>query len=151
MASPKPVTLYGIKNCDTMKKARAWLDAKGLAYAFHDYKTQGVDASRLRRWTDEVGWEVLLNRNGTTFRGLPDEQKAGLTAQKAVALMLERYEVCRGLFHGFDRSRWTAGTPRERLALLPAAQEHILRQENGKDDEDRGTSRAGSRRLPNGP
>jgi arsenate reductase (glutaredoxin) len=84
------VTLYGIKNCDTMKKARAWLDAKGVAYRFHDYKGQGIERSRLDGWAAKVGWEMLLNRAGTTFRKLPDRQKQGLTRDKAIALMLEQ-------------------------------------------------------------
>lgn len=83
-----PVTIYGIKNCDTMKKARAWLDSHGVAYDFHDYKTAGLDAARLAGWADRVGWETLLNRAGTTFRKLPDADKAGLTEAKAIALML---------------------------------------------------------------
>lgn len=82
------LTIYGIKNCDTMKKARAWLDAKGLEYLFHDYKADGVDAATLRRWEGEVGWEPLLNRAGTTFRALPESEKSGLNAKKAIALML---------------------------------------------------------------
>jgi len=82
------VTIYGIKNCDTMKKARAWLDGKGVAYSFHDYKTAGVDAATLGRWADELGWEALLNKAGTTFRQLPDADKAGLDRDKAIALML---------------------------------------------------------------
>ena len=81
------VTIYGIKNCDTMKKARAWLDARGVAYAFHDYKTAGAAKSKLEAWAKQAGWEVLLNRAGTTFRALPDEDKDGLTQKKAVALM----------------------------------------------------------------
>jgi arsenate reductase len=80
--------MYGIKNCDTVKKARAWLDARGIAYDFHDYKSAGVDEPRLRAWADELGWEKLLNRAGTTFRKLPDADKDGLDADKAVALML---------------------------------------------------------------
>ena len=83
-----PATIYGIKNCDTMKKARAWLDAHGVAYAFHDYKTQGVSPDDLAVWEAAVGWEVLLNRAGTTFRKLPEADKADLTAAKARALML---------------------------------------------------------------
>ena len=83
----KPV-LYGIRNCDTVKKARAWLDARGVAYGFHDYKTAGIDAARLRAWAAELGWEKLLNRAGTTFRKLPDAEKEGLDADKAIALML---------------------------------------------------------------
>jgi arsenate reductase len=81
-------TLYGIKNCDTMKKARAWLDARGVAYDFHDYKVAGIDADRLTRWCAEHGWEVLLNRAGTTFRKLPEADKRGLDTAKAVALMV---------------------------------------------------------------
>ena len=84
----KPLTLYGIKNCDTMKKARAWLDGHGVAYAFHDYKTQGIDRAHLEAWCKELGWEVLLNRAGTTFRKLPDAEKKNLTERKAIALML---------------------------------------------------------------
>ena len=81
-------TIYGIKNCDTMKKARAWLDAHGIAYEFHDYKAAGVERALLERWAKEVGWETLLNRAGTTFRALPDEKKEGLDAKKAIAMML---------------------------------------------------------------
>jgi arsenate reductase len=82
------ITLYGIKNCDTMKKARAFLDKKGIAYDFHDYKTQGIERGKLEGWAKKVGWETLLNRAGTTFRKLPDKHKANLTEQKAVSLML---------------------------------------------------------------
>jgi arsenate reductase len=81
-------TIYGIKNCDTMKKARAWLDKHGVAYGFHDYKTAGIERDRLERWSKEVGWETLLNRAGTTFKKLPEQDKQGLTEKKAVALML---------------------------------------------------------------
>jgi arsenate reductase len=82
------ITLYGIKNCDTMKKARAWLDAHKVAYAFHDYKAAGIDRARLEGWSRTVGWETLLNRSGTTFRKLPDARREGLTEKKALALML---------------------------------------------------------------
>lgn len=81
-------TIYGIKACDTMKKARVWLDARGVAYAFHDYKTQGIDRVRLEGWSARVGWEKLLNRSGTTFRKLPDAEKADIDADKAVGLMM---------------------------------------------------------------
>jgi arsenate reductase len=81
-------TIYGIKNCDTMKKARAWLDSHGVAYRFHDYKVEGAAKDKLKRWGDEVGWETLLNRAGTTFRKLPDADKGGLNERKAIALML---------------------------------------------------------------
>ena len=82
------VTLHGIRNCDTMKKAWTWLDQHGVAYAFHDYKALGVERATLERWARQVGWEVLLNRSGTTFRKLPDTEKTGLTEAKAIALML---------------------------------------------------------------
>ncbi|MDI1283374.1 MAG: ArsC family reductase [Reyranella sp.] len=82
-----PVAIYGIKNCDTMKKARTWLDGHGIAYAFHDYKTEGIGRAALQAWSKAVGWEVLLNRAGTTFRKLPDADKTGLNEAKAIALM----------------------------------------------------------------
>ena len=82
------VTIYGIKNCDTMKKARAWLDAHGVAYQFHDYKRDGIERTRLTQWCGEVGWEALLNRAGTTFRKLPDADKTDLNERSAIALML---------------------------------------------------------------
>ncbi len=81
------ITLHGIKACDTMKKARDWLDGQGLAYRFHDYKLQGIDRATLQAWADKVGWEVLLNRAGTTFRKLPDADKSGIDQAKAIALM----------------------------------------------------------------
>ena len=84
----KPVTIYGIKNCDTMKKARAWLDQHGVAYAFHDYKAAGIERARLESWAQAVGWETLLNRAGTTFRALPEKDKDGLGEKKAIALMV---------------------------------------------------------------
>lgn len=82
------VTIYGIKNCDTMKKARTWLDGKGVAYRFHDYKAEGIDEASLKRWVDALGWETVLNRAGTTFRALPDADKAGLDEGRAISLML---------------------------------------------------------------
>src|SRR5512142_1195352 len=80
-------TLYGIRNCDTMKKAWTWLDQAGVAYGFHDYKKEGVSASKLQEWAAVVGWEKLLNRAGTTFRKLPDADKQGIDEAKAIALM----------------------------------------------------------------
>lgn len=84
------VTIYGIVNCDTMKKARAWLAEHGVAHRFHDYKKDGIDRDRLQQWCAFVSWETLLNRAGTTFRKLPDADKASLNAAKAVKLMLEQ-------------------------------------------------------------
>ena len=82
------LTLYGIPNCDTVKKARVWLDQHGVVFAFHDYKKAGIDRPRLEAWVAEHGWETVLNRAGTTFRALPDSDKTDLDADKAVALML---------------------------------------------------------------
>jgi arsenate reductase len=82
------IRLYGIKNCDTMKKARAWLDKHKVEYAFHDYKSAGIDRDRLEGWANKAGWETVLNKAGTTFRKLPDKDKDGLTEKKAIALML---------------------------------------------------------------
>ena len=88
MAKSQAITIYGIKNCDTMKKARAWLDKHGVDYAFHDYKTAGIERKRLEQWSKKVGWETLLNRAGQTFRKLSDKDKSGINENKAIALML---------------------------------------------------------------
>ena len=82
------IALYGIKNCDTMKKARAWLDGRGIAYVFHDYKSEGIARAKLESWAKQAGWEALLNRAGTTFRRLPDADSDDITEKKALALML---------------------------------------------------------------
>jgi len=82
------ITIYGIKNCDTMKKARAWLDGQGVAYAFHDYKAAGIERGQLEGWARQVGWEKLLNRAGTTFRKLPEKERDGLDERRAITLML---------------------------------------------------------------
>ncbi len=84
------VVIYGIKNCDTMKKARSWLEGHGVSYEFHDYKTAGIDDDRLKAWAGEVGWGKLLNRAGTTFRKLPDTEKVDMTEEKALRLMQEQ-------------------------------------------------------------
>jgi len=81
-------TIYGIKNCDTMKKARAWLEANKVAYNFHDYKSLGIDKIVLEGWATKVGWQALLNRAGTTFKKLPEADKQELTQKKAISLML---------------------------------------------------------------
>ena len=110
------VTLYGIPNCDTVKKARNWLDAHGIDYAFHDYKKQGVDAVKLERWVAEAGWEKVLNRAGTTFRNLPEVDKAELDAAKAVRVMEANPSCIKrpvvehpgGLLVGFKEAEWQA-------------------------------------------
>jgi len=108
--------LYGIPNCDTVKKARAWLDAGGRAYAFHDYKKEGANARQLSHWAAAVGWETLLNRRGTTFRGLPEADRADIDEAKALTLMAAHPSLIKrpvleypgGLLVGFDASGWTA-------------------------------------------
>ncbi len=84
------VIIYGIKNCDTMKKARAWLDKHGVDYAFHDYKTAGIERAKLETWVKKASWETLLNRAGTTFKKLPEQDKVGITEKRALALMLKQ-------------------------------------------------------------
>jgi len=119
--SPPPstdsmTTIYGIKACDTMQKARAWLSGHGVACDFHDYKTQGVDRARLEGWARQVGWAVLLNRAGTTFRKLPDADKADLNEAKAIALMLAQPSMIKrpvleaegGLLVGFRPEAYAA-------------------------------------------
>ncbi len=104
------ITIYGIKNCDTMKKARTWLDARAVAYTFHDYKTAGIERAKLLEWCESVGWERLLNRNGTTFRKLSEADRTGLNQTKAIALMLAQpamikrpvLELGRSLLVGFS-------------------------------------------------
>ena len=88
-----PLTIYGIKNCDTMKKARAFLDKRGVEYVFHDYKTAGIERGKLEGWAKKVGWETLLNKAGTTFRKLPDKGKEGLSEAKAIKLMLAQPSI----------------------------------------------------------
>lgn len=108
------ITMYGIKNCDTVKKARDWLGDRGLAYAFHDYKAAGIDRPRLERWVAAAGWEKLLNRSGTTFRKLADADKADLDAGKAIGLMLAQPSMIKrpvvehpgGLLVGFAPAEW---------------------------------------------
>lgn len=82
-------TIHGIRSCDTVKKARSWLDSKGVAHRFHDFRVDGLDAATLRRWAEAVGWETLLNRHSTTFRALPDDQKSGIDREAAEKLMLD--------------------------------------------------------------
>ena len=113
------ITIYGIKNCDTMKKARAWLDQHGVAYAFHDYKVAGVERASLEGWAGKVGWETLLNRGGTTFRALPEKDKDALTEKKAITLMIAQpsmikrpvLEIGGKLLVGFKPEQYAAAFP----------------------------------------
>ena len=89
------ITLYGIANCDTVRKARRWLDGQGIAYRFHDVRRDGIGGAQLRAWTEELGWEALLNRRGTTWRAVPDAVRAGLDADAAIRLMLEMPAIIR--------------------------------------------------------
>jgi Spx/MgsR family transcriptional regulator len=108
--------LYGISNCDTVKKARRWLDEQGVAYRFHDVRKDGLDAARLQGWIDALGWEKLLNKAGTTFRKLPDAQKESLDTAAAKALMLDQPAMIRrpvvedanGVSVGFSAADWQA-------------------------------------------
>ena len=102
-------TIYGIKNCDTMKKARAWLDKHGVAYAFHDYKTAGIERDQLERWEKKVGWETLLNRAGTTFRKLPDKDKQVNDARKAITLMFAQPSMIKRPVLDLGRDRLLVG------------------------------------------
>ncbi len=110
------ITLYGIPNCDTVKKARLWLDGRGIAYAFHDYKKAGADKRRLEAWCKTNGWETMLNRAGTTFKTLPEGEKADLDQAKAIALMLAQPSMIKrpvveypgGVLIGFKVDQWAA-------------------------------------------
>lgn len=110
------LTLYGIPNCDTVKKARTWLDTKGLAYTFHDYKKAGADPAKLAAWCQAAGWEKVLNRAGTTFKKLPDADKDGLNEAKAITLMAANPSCIKrpvvehpgGLLVGFKPDEWAA-------------------------------------------
>lgn len=110
------ITVYGIRNCDTMKRARAWLEAHGIAHVFHDYKTAGIDRATLEKWVAAAGWEKLLNRSGTTFRKLPEADRANLDERRAVALMLAHpssirrpvIEYGERLLVGFDPAAYEA-------------------------------------------
>ena len=108
------IHLYGIPNCDTVKKARAWLEERGIDFAFHDYKKEGADPGKLGAWTEAAGWEALLNRRGTTFRVLPDADKADIDRAKAIRLMQAHPSLIKrpvvehegGLLVGFDPAAW---------------------------------------------
>lgn len=109
------IEFYGIPNCDTVKKARKWLDERGIEYTFHDYKKEGADPARLAVWSDRIGWEALLNRRGTTFRGLPEADREAIDRAKALRLMQVHPSLIRrpvieypgGVLAGFDADEWT--------------------------------------------
>jgi len=113
------IKLYGIPNCDTVRKARGWLDGLGLDYAFHDYKKSGADEAKLREWAEARGWETILNRKGPTFRNLPEAERGELDSDRAVALMARHtsaikrpiveydHEDGQGLLVGFDEQEWS--------------------------------------------
>ena len=108
------IELYGIPNCDTVKKARGWLDARGIGYAFHDYKKEGADPAKLAKWSDAAGWEALLNRRGTTFRKLDEADKTDIDRAKALRLMAAHPSLIKrpvvehggGVLVGFDEAEW---------------------------------------------
>ncbi|HWE77664.1 MAG TPA: ArsC family reductase [Pseudolabrys sp.] len=104
-----PITIYGIKNCDTMKKARAFLDKHKVDYAFHDYKSAGIDKDRLEGWAKKAGWETLLNKAGTTFKKLPDKDKDGLSEKKAIALMIANPSMIKRPVRELPRGRLLVG------------------------------------------
>jgi len=112
------VTIYGIKNCDTMKKAFTWLQENGLDYVFHDYKAKGVDRADLQRWCAAAGWEKVLNRAGTTFRKLPDEAKAGLDEARAIDLLLEQPSMIKRLVLDVDGTLEIGFKPEQYAALF---------------------------------
>jgi Spx/MgsR family transcriptional regulator len=110
------ITIHGIPNCDTMKKARTWLEGQGIAHDFHDYQKAGISAEKLGAWADAVGWELLLNKAGTTFRKLPESDKAGIDRARAIALMVEQPSLIKrpvleypgGVLVGFKPDAWAA-------------------------------------------
>jgi arsenate reductase len=116
-----PITIYGIKNCETMKKARAWLDKHGVDYAFHDYKTAGIEREQLERWSKKFGWETLLNRAGTTFRKLSDKDKDGLNEKKALALMLAQPSMIKRPVLDLGGGKLLVGFTPERYGEVVAA------------------------------
>ena len=115
----RKVTIHGIRNCDTMKKARAWLEQAGVAHGFHDYKVAGIDEATLRGWAKQVGWETLLNRSGTTFRKLPESERADLGEAKAIRLMLAQPGMIKRPVLDVDGKLLVGFRPDAYAALLP--------------------------------
>src|SRR5688572_7181863 len=113
------ITVYGIPNCDTVKKARGWLDGLGLDYRFHDYKKAGIEPPKLREWVEACGWEAILNRRGPTFRNLPEAERTDLDSDKAIRVMCGHTSAIKrpvveyasedggGLLVGFDEQQWS--------------------------------------------
>jgi arsenate reductase (glutaredoxin) len=117
---PNTITIYGIKNCDTMKKARDWLDAHKIDYTFHDYKLTGIDRRVLEGWAKKTGWEVLLNRAGTTFKKLPDDKKIYLDEPKAIALMVEQPSMIKRPVLAIGAELLVGFKPERYAEVLPA-------------------------------
>jgi arsenate reductase len=116
--APVAITIYGIKSCETIKKARAWLDGHGVVYVFHDYRADGVPRERLERWCKEVGWDALLNRAGTTFRALPEKEKQNIDARKAIALMMDQPAMIKRPVLDLGRKRLVGFKPDQYAELL---------------------------------
>lgn len=113
------ITLYGIKNCDTIKKARSWLEERGIAYDFHDYKVAGIERKMLEGWCAELGWENVLNRAGTTFRKLPEKDREGLDQKKVVTLMLAQPSMIKRPLLDLGRKRLIGFKAETYAAALP--------------------------------
>jgi Spx/MgsR family transcriptional regulator len=119
MSGDPRIRLYGIRTCDTVKKARKWLDERGVAYRFHDFKTQGLDEGRLRGWVREIGWEAMLNKRGTTWRKLPQAVREAIEEESAVRIMLQTPSIIR-------RPVLDTGTARH-VGFSPTLYEEIFR------------------------
>jgi arsenate reductase len=116
-----PVTIYGIPNCDTMKKARAWLDGHGVAYAFHDYRASGLEPETLDKWVERLGWEVLLNKASTSFRALPERDRQGIDAARAKALMIANPTMIKRPVLDFDGRLLVGFKPEIYAGAFPGA------------------------------
>ena len=115
------ITIYGIPNCDTMKKARAWLEGHGVAYAFHDYRASGLEPETLDKWVERLGWEVLLNKASTSFRALPEKDRQGIDAARAKALMLANPTMIKRPILDFDGRLLVGFKPEIYAGAFPGA------------------------------
>ncbi len=113
------ITLYGIRNCDTMKKARRWLDEHGIDYRFHDYRKDGLEREQLEAWVDELGWEALLNRRGTTWRKLPEQVRNSIDRDTAIDIMLEHPAIIKRPLLDLGTQRHVGFSPDTYTALFP--------------------------------